>query len=258
MIPAIRKHRTALGTLAFQCGLDPDRILLVFRQHLSGAGGELLHRSRHSTLTVHPGLDGGEVVLKSFGRRLAPGPIPAFRGRRAWFGAWAFVDAGLPTPEPIAYLERRGFPQGEGLLMVRRIPQALPLDVAWRDRIARGLPAERRAFVRALAASYRQLAESGIYHPDLAAKNVLVSGEAPGWRFHYIDLDGVRSWRKPNSRRKAKNLAQLAHLPIRPSSTDCLRFLQAAGFEGEELLTAWNRAGHILEARYLRSPMTSP
>ncbi len=238
--------------------ISADRVLAAVREHLEGRG-EVLKDGPRGRVTAHAWANGQspmQVVLKAHGRKPWPGFLPCWGGRRAWAAGRAFEDRGLPTPRVLAYLERRGFPQGQGFLLCERVPGSRPMHEAWTHEIA-GKPIRgplRRAFTRALAAPVAALLAAGIYHPDLSAKNILVSGEPGRWSFHFIDLDGVWMGRPLNARRRAKNLAQLAHLPLRPSAADCMRFLTALEQDRGQRRADWRAARPFLDDRYKKAP----
>lgn len=91
--------------------------------------------------------------------------------------------------------------------------------------------ASRRGLIRAVAGFLAQLHDTGIYHGDFSAFNIMVeqASQAPhGWRIHLIDLDAIRCVSGISHRRQIKNLDELGRnftLLIEVSTQDRLRFL---------------------------------
>ena len=150
--------------------------------------------------------------------------------RKAWFAAHGLIAAGVFTPKPIALIEekrigmiKKSFFITEGIFdcqpcykYIRNTFGNLQEEVVF--------PVKRR-FAACLAASFRQLHDSGIYHGDLKENNILVRELPDTWDFFYIDLDRVYFNKKITLRRKIKNLAQLnASVHNYFTYTDRLRF----------------------------------
>ena len=73
--------------------------------------------------------------------------------------------------------------------------------------------------------SFKRLHDSGVYHGDLKANNIIVKESNDTWNFFYLDLDWVWFKKWLTLRKKIKNLSQLnASLPHCITYTDRLRF----------------------------------
>ena len=101
---------------------------------------------------------------------------------------------GIPTPRVVAAAV---YPAGlfyRGDLVTRFVPDALELADVLFDPDRRGLSGttDRREALAEAGALIRTMARSGVHHPDLNARNVLLqwSGGAP--HAHLIDLDRCR------------------------------------------------------------------
>lgn len=137
-------------------------------------------------------------------------------------------QAGIATPRVVAYLKRGtwlGPP--EALLVTEGVP-----GLTLREQVRAPLPLRtRRSLIQALARFLARLHDTGIYHGDFSAFNILVAeaAEAPfGWQIHLIDLDAIRSVKHISFRRQIKNLDELGRnftLLAEVSVNDRLRFL---------------------------------
>ncbi|MEE2763359.1 MAG: 3-deoxy-D-manno-octulosonic acid kinase [Pseudomonadota bacterium] len=112
----------------------------------------------------------------------------------------ALSGLGLPVPEPIgAWVRRVGILRYEARILIRRIPDAVPLPEAkvlsapelWRD----------------VGQVIRRFHDAGLDHADLNCDNILVAPE----QIYLIDFDKCRLREKasPAARWKQHNLARL-------------------------------------------------
>jgi hypothetical protein len=143
------------------------------------------------------------------------------RGRRSWMAGIAFAARGIPTGRPLALVEvrKRGLLR-ESFLLMEDLSRFSGVHCYvlnnFNGASSRGADVRKR-FAEALAAALSQLHKKDIYHGDLKSSNILVEEVEDGWKFHYIDLDGVRIGRKVSLQQRAKNLAQ-----IETSTPDCM------------------------------------
>lgn len=154
-----------------------------------------------------------DVVVRhsTHGGLLAPVTGDLFRSpsRAPWelTAALRLREAGVPTPEVVAYLL---YPAGLGFcrsdVATRRLPKGEDFPAAWR----RATNEEHHEQLRAVALLLRDLHRVGAHHPDLNAKNIYLSrtagsddpaggrgadGQADGqgdWRAFVLDVDRVR------------------------------------------------------------------
>lgn len=185
-----------------------------------------------------PGL--GAVVYKQYYfRGWAHALVSVFRknqANRAWRNGATLLLRELPTPAPLALIERRwrGVPM-TSFLITELIPGSKSV-VAYLDVHLPGLDdASRRRTLRQLvdraARLMRQLHERGVTHPDLKASNVLASTGPDVARpaIWFVDLDGARTWLRPDWRRRIENLARFHvsfHANAWVTNADRLRFLR--------------------------------
>lgn len=155
------------------------------------------------------------------------------RGMAEWYASSGFRVRGIPTPEAIALLERNpGWFRKHSYVLTRFEAATEELDAFLNRTFA--LPtvefsrARRVTILERVAAAVSQLHRLGVYHNDLKAKNALIDPSSqPEPRVLFLDLTGVRLWRRLHDKRKIKNLAQLDQsLPYAVSRGDRLRFLR--------------------------------
>lgn len=129
---------------------------------------------------------GGAVAAPLLGDRyLAAGAPRPIRELHAAHHARA---RGIPTPAVVAGAVYRAGIWYRADLVTEQIPDASDLaDVLWGPNEP-GIPAE--VALLATGALVRRLERAGILHPDLNAKNVLVTGTGSEPRVHLVDLDG--------------------------------------------------------------------
>lgn len=115
-------------------------------------------------------------------------------------------EAGVPTPEVVAYLL---YPAGPGFcrcdVATRRLPAGADLPSLWREADA----ATRDTIVVATASLLRELEAVGAHHPDLNAKNIYLAREGNALRAFVLDVDRVRFLRPSEGRVGERNFARL-------------------------------------------------
>jgi serine/threonine protein kinase len=187
------------------------------------------------------------VIYKRFNRKKWLDPIlNLFRPSRAWRSWQAgqdLVSRGIPTPQNLAYQERRPygktrflrFLSHETYLVTVKEEPAIDLATYVNETLA-ALPHDvRRERIRRLTVSLagliRSLHERSLSHRDLKAANILIRTDTIDVedRLSLIDLVGVRLRHPLPWSRRVQNLARLGiSLDAVPGSTrtDALRFLR--------------------------------
>jgi hypothetical protein len=170
-----------------------------------GAAERTLHWGRNYLYSLHVQTAEGPlaVVVKQFrneGRR------ERRRRRRGWGKAersWRAIreleTAGIPTPEPVIWIESAR-PGGPSYLVTRRIEGSFEsrhlfraLRDGWHGRLFRG--AEVEAVIREMGLLIRRMHAAGIWHRDVTMGNLLVSVPDEGPQrpeLRIIDLNRAR------------------------------------------------------------------
>ncbi len=156
------------------------------------------------------------------------------KGRNEGSRAAKLAEIGVPTITPIALGERRvNRFLFENFLITQAIPDTLPLDNFFEQRLPTFTPERqetfRRALLRSLADLTAKLHDAGIVHLDFHPGNLLIQLR-PDDTFHLavIDLDALRVSRRISWNEARKNLARLDHFFwVRSDRLDRYRFLVA-------------------------------
>ena len=117
--------------------------------------------------------------------------LPPTRGLRELVNSLRLRLAGVPTPEVVAIVSYRAGPiLRRSDVATREIAESHDLAVVLREMTD---PAERESCLRATGALLGALARAGAYHPDLNARNVLITWDAAeGAKAHVLDVDRIR------------------------------------------------------------------
>ncbi len=98
------------------------------------------------------------------------------------------ADAGIPTPEVLAYAVYPAlgiFARSD--VMTRRLPPGADLPAAWE----KAEKAERNSMLESVASLLKALAAAGAWHADLNLKNIYIAGTTPSLTAYLLDVDRV-------------------------------------------------------------------
>lgn len=180
--------------------------------------------------------------------------IPPSRGLRAWRTGHALLHRDLPTPRPLALLERRLGPLvRESLLITEALPGAVDLESHLR-RVLPGMSRRERLrlkceLIAALVRQLRRLQERRFLHRDCKASNILVLAH-PTPRLFWIDMDGLRL--RSRALTLGERLRPLVRLHVSLvgvpglTRTDRVRFLRAYQSGFGRPVGEWRRVWPIL------------
>lgn len=190
----------ALGTGSFYAyaGRDPRARTLVGRGIAyavslpSASARVVVRRSRH-----------GGLLAAMTGDRFAP-PTRALRELQT---SVRLTEAGVPTPEMIAFATYPAGPFRRADVVTREIPGAADLPAVLAEPLS---DERRRAVLLAVARLVAALTLAGARHPDLNVKNILIQRTATGQVAAYvIDVDRIWFDRPGSSRVTERNMARL-------------------------------------------------
>lgn len=177
----------------------------------------------------------------------------AFRSspaRRAWLAAHGLMALHFLTPKPFALFEEKRFARiKKSFVIMEDVSHCLTCNTYvsenFSDPYDKAILGKKKGFISRLALSFRHLHESGVYHGDLKANNIMVKESQDTWDFFYLDLDRVSFHTEIPVKKKVKNLSQLnASIPHCITYTDRLRFYQV--YSGIKDFTMTDK--HILRA----------
>lgn len=168
-------------------------------------------------------------------RVLLHGQRPVFGARPEYMAAVAFAELGIPSIEPVAFLEEAG----ESLLVTESIDDSVDLK-AVSQQIEQYFPDQRhrhRWILRmtvVLADIARRMHASGWHHQDFYLNHLLWTPAAPDECPRLIDLGRARRHDMLPKRWIIKDLAQLEYSAAAVSRVARLRFLKL--YLGRKLL----------------------
>jgi len=190
-----------------------SRVFESGRSPLDGPGASVIHEGRNRLGVVSwPWMIAGfpRVVVKEFGFRglnRVKSLFGSSKAVRAWRGALALVERGLPTPFPVAFLEarRRGLVRS-GYFLAGWVADAREIRSLFRELEGEDLG----RLLGALAPFLRECHDNGVFHRDLSDGNILVKrAEGAGFRFFLVDTNRIRVRRKIGRRARVRNLVRL-------------------------------------------------
>jgi hypothetical protein len=209
---------TELGDTAMRTLLrDPDAPLGV-------ASAEVLKDSPSSNVVRLPMSVSGATRPLIYKRFNCPKRLDALRATlhhspalRAWHAGHGLLIRRIPTPRPLAVIERLSGPfVRESYLITQAIPDAVNLKDYLQEIVSKLPPDTRRRRVRWLLEQLGQFLHHmhgrNISHRDMKASNFLLSpadlaAESP--KIYLIDLAGVQIWRRLPASRCIQNMTRV-------------------------------------------------
>jgi len=199
----------------------PDLAAAVRRLTDPGAAEKTLHWGRNyiyrTTLDTAEGTVA--VAVKQFRGGDARERLRRRRGKgkaaRSWRAARGMAAAGLPTPEPVMLLESLD-PRGPSFYVSRAVEGALEARHVFRAANA-GEERERfpevdlAGFLEELGRTVRRVHDTGFWHRDVSAGNVLLrprgAGKPP--ELWLLDLNRARRRRRLSVAQRSRDLSRL-------------------------------------------------
>jgi hypothetical protein len=213
----------------------------------------LAHGRNRNVLVKMPAVAGGslDVVVKAFGQ---PGILQAHRirkmgskARRTWMAAVHLSDAGVGTPDPVAFLERWDGSRLVESHVVTVYQRGINSFAHELDRLYREEPdcGKLMSLLDTVACAIRKMHDSGFVHNDLGNQNILLRrlGNAEWGDVQIIDLNRGRIKPALTDRDRGRDLSRIA-LP-----SDFLRVFKEMVYRGNEVPPA---AFQQWEAHYRR------
>jgi len=194
---ATTDRRTWRGWMRHDSNLDADYVEQLFGDTDQWvARGRMLKDGDRCTVVAVDSLgDGPPMVLKRYNLKnhfhTATHAVMRSRAAWGWINATRLLEAGLPTPRPLAMLEERrgGVLRMRSYLLTTFVPGRSLLDVVQ----AGGLDGARlRDQAKQFTVIWQKLGQLRLGHGDMKASNFLVD---PDHRLWLIDLDGMRRHR---------------------------------------------------------------
>ncbi|MFQ6036998.1 MAG: lipopolysaccharide kinase InaA family protein [Candidatus Aminicenantales bacterium] len=208
------------NTVEYRIEINPRFASQALLQRLERGDGifqdpscRVLHAGRNRLAVVRLPVGEGkhqEVAIKEFLTRGVDSVKTLFlpsKAEKAWRGALALQERGIPTPEPVACVVRRGFlGKRESLYLALYDEKAEEVRTLFRRLPA----AELRLLVESLARHLALCHKKGILHRDLSDGNVLVRKKGQGqFTFSLIDTNRIRVRKRWGVCARVKSLVRL-------------------------------------------------
>lgn len=158
------------------------------------------------------------AVVKKYGRinmfqKLCYSTFFSTKARRAFEYALYFLNHGISTPFPIAYVEiRKNMFLSQCYLLTEEC--SLP-DCKFLQNHEDALPfpvSEKDHFIDSLAEYIVGVHDKGILHGDLNLSNILYEkGNDGEWRFSLIDINRTKFCSNPSKEKRLNNMMRLTH-----------------------------------------------
>ncbi len=189
-----------------------------------------------------------DAVVKMFRasgfKRLKTLLVPG-KAARAWRGAAACRARSIPTPLPMAYLQRRARGQvAEGFYLSAYLPSAVEIRSLFRE-----LPPDDLGRLLAALAKFLVFCHTeGILHRDLSDGNILVRSPRPGaYDLCLIDTNRIRARRSIPVLVRLRNIIRLG---VPPAYQDLFLRLYLGEGRASRPLVLWYRANKACYAGF--------
>jgi len=135
------------------------------------------------------------------------------KAERSWRVAKEMVRVGLPTPDPLLWVESEE-PEGPSFFVARHLEDAVEVRQFFRrlngERGAVHFPeVDELVFLRRLGRLAREINDAGILYRDLSMGNILVEEGGSGLRLSLIDFNRARIGRHPGVYRRTRDICRL-------------------------------------------------
>ncbi len=208
--------KTLSGCWTDRPDMAPSELLMLVREAVARPDSRIIKQTGRITVTrAH--MEGREVIIKRYD---LDGPLERIRylfhpsrARRFWAAASTLRKLGIPTPQPLGFLERweRGIPASS--CMITAFVPGTDDASHWLGWTSGTRPDDiKRALAKDLARAIVTLYRSGIYHRDTKTSNLLLEHPLDPERRNYLWLDlecavcGVR----PGRHQIIRNVVQVA------------------------------------------------
>ncbi len=139
--------------------------------------------------------------------------IRGSKAERSWRVAKELVRVGLPTPEPILWVESAEM-EGPSFFIAERLNDAIEVRQFFRrlnhEPLAGEFPeVDDNAFLGRLGRLAREINDAGILYRDLSMGNILAVGDADDLDLYLIDFNRARTGRSPGVFRRTRDICRL-------------------------------------------------
>lgn len=194
-----------------------------------------------------------DIVVKEFfprGINRLKSLVRPSRAKRAWQGALALKERGLPTAPPVGYLEARrsraGFVE-HSLFMAEEVKSAEQIRTLFQTL----RPSQLRPLLTDLASHLCLCHKLGLLHRDLSDGNILVQTAEDGkFKFYLLDTTRIRFRRRLGRLIRVKNLIRLG-VPVALWDFFLAEYFRFAGWRDSQVLRAWYKINKRIFTGYV-------
>lgn len=218
--PQHKKFGKPLNVKSFSGRINPDFCRPDFLKKLNriervleeNSHQILMHGRNRVRLVPFPSSEGKDenIVVKEFitkGFNKVKTIILPSKAQKAWWGGIALLEKNLPTPLPVAYLEKSRTPFIEESIYFSVLEKG---GEEIRFLFRRLISDELGLLVRSLASHLRCCHEKGILHRDLSDGNILVKKNTRDeFVFFLVDTNRIRVKKRLGVLKRVKNLTRL-------------------------------------------------
>ena len=170
--------------------------------------GRLIYKARNQLKTYQT--EGFNVVVKSFKKphfinRIAYGFFRSSKAQRSYEYAFELLKRGVPTPEPVAYMEEKRV----GLLIRSYCICIFEKDFSEIREEMLGLRGDK-SFLKALAAFIADIQNKGVLFLDMSPGNILSKTGNGKISFTLVDINRIKFLTDISLRKRYKNFARIA------------------------------------------------
>lgn len=214
--PRIRSGTGCLaGCWADRPEMSPAELFSLIKGALARNDSSIIKQTGRITVTrTH--LEGSDVIIKRYELGGMLEKIKYLmhhsRARRFWAAARTLRELGIPTPEPLGFLEcwEHGIP-AVSYMITGYIPDTNDAS-KWLGWTSSQQPEDlKRALARDLASSVSGLYRHGIYHRDTKTSNLLLEHplDPARRRYLWLDLECVACGVRPGRHSIVRNVVQV-------------------------------------------------
>jgi tRNA A-37 threonylcarbamoyl transferase component Bud32 len=172
---------------------EPWRALLSEPEHAFDAPGSAYLKRGNTATVVRASIAGSDIVIKRYNLKSTWHALQrALRRTRAsisWENAHLLRFYGIPTPQPIAVVERRIGPLRRTSYFISEYVEGVDSRTFFGGD--RATPPAKEAMAERIVAVLATLARYRVGHGDMKATNIVICGETPYW----VDLDAMREYK---------------------------------------------------------------
>lgn len=170
--------------------------------------GTTIYKARNELKAYHT--EGLDLIVKSFRKpifinRIIYGFFRASKAERSYKHALKMLGNGIPTPEPVAYIEEK---EG-GLLNRSYYVSIFEKDYSEIRSQMLGKDADD-VFIRSLARLVADLHKKGILQKDLSPGNILTKQEGEQYKFMLVDINRARFSKQLSARQRYRNFKRIS------------------------------------------------